>query len=427
MRWLTIPLRRDADVLFARGRLRAFAEAVGLSGMHRTRLVTVGTELARAAVATRDGSIEFGWEREIERPFCAVDLPSYADVPADLVHEELQRSEEDRGPLHFDVLRERGRTRYRFSSDIRVSADDVQRAVAEAPEATAIEMLREQNVEMARMLGTLRDREAELVRALDEARRSENEATANALRLQELGKKKDELLAIASHDIRSPVAAGKGALELLEPTLTNLTDDQKHLLGVARRASDTVVHLLANLLSTALLESDDDRDAPVPIVDVAQVAREVIELMEVQARHKGLELRLDVESSATTVRGDLMWIRQVTSNLVNNALKFTPKGGHVEVRIGRDGDAVTLAVEDDGVGIPDDKIDRVFERLTKLRPRGTAGERGTGIGLYVTRQLVDRLGGTISVKARQPSGTRFEVRIPYVEGAPLAIADQTPV
>lgn len=427
MRWMTIPLRRDADVLVARGRLRAFAEASGLSGMQRTRLVTVGTELARAAVSTRDGSIEFGWDRESERPFCIVDLPSYADVPGDLVHEERERSDEDRGPLCFEVQRDRERTRYRFAVQSATAADAIQRAVADAPETTAVEMLREQNLEMARMLGTLRDREFELVRALDEARRNANEATAHALHLKELGKKKDELLAIASHDIRSPIAAAKGALELLEPTLTGLDADQTHLLGVARRAADTVVHLLGNLLSSALLGTDDDDELPAPIVDVSLIAREVIDQMSVQARHKGLQLQLGIDASPATVRGDLMWIRQVVSNLVNNALKFTPKGGHVEVRVGRDAGDVTLFVEDDGVGIPPDKIDRVFERLTRIRPRGTAGERGTGIGLYVTRQLVARLGGSIRIVPRAPTGTRFEVRVPFAAGAAAPISDQSPV
>lgn len=426
MRWLTIPLRREADVLFARGRLRAWADATGLSGIERTRLVTIGAELVRAAVNTRDGSIEFGWEREVERSFCAIEMPVYAEVPRELVDEELVRSDEGKqNPLRFEVLSEGERVRYRFVADLPVSADQVQRAVAASEDATAVEMLREQNLEMARMLGTLRDRETELVRALDDARRTQNEATAHALHLQELAKKKDEFLAIASHDIRSPVAAAKGALELLEPTLTNLSDDQKHLLGVARRAADSVVHLLGNLMSTALLDRDDEvgsDNPPPPIVDVAAVAREVIELMEVQARHKGLELRLEAKDGAT-VRGDLMWIRQVVSNLVNNALKFTPKGGHVRVTIGRANGSVAFAVEDDGVGIPPDKTDRVFEKLTKLRPRGTAGERGTGIGLFVTKQLVDRLGGTISLAPLKPAGTRFEVRLPYSEGIAAPISD----
>ena len=300
MRWLTIPLRREADVLFARGRLRAWSDAVGVTGLERTRVITVGAELVRAAVDTRDGSIEFGWEPGVERSFCVIELPSYAHVPADLIDEEIARAADStNGPLQFEVVRDGNRMRYRFLVDAPVRADDVQRAVAESPDASAIDMLREQNLEMARMLGTLRDREAELVRALDEARRNANEATAHALHLQELSKKKDEFLAIASHDVRSPIAAAKGALELLEPTLTNLNDDQKHLLAVARRAADSVVHLLANLMSTALIErADDDDGPPTPLVDVAVVAREVLEPMEVQARHKGVELRLEVDSDA---------------------------------------------------------------------------------------------------------------------------------
>ncbi len=425
MRWLTIPLRRDSDVLSARSRLRAWAEAAGLDGLVRTRVVTVGAELARAAVHTRDGSIEFGWDPELERPFCTIEIPIYADVPTEVVDDELLRSSDGTDgtrPLTFEVVTEDNRTRYRFVSQLPAVADEVQRAVAAAEEANAVDMLREQNLEMARMLGVLRDREAELVRALDEARSSANEATAHALRLKELSKKKDEFLAIASHDIRSPVAAGKGALELLEPTLENLSDDQKHLLGVARRAADSVVHLLANLLSTALLEHEDDGAEP-PLVDVEQVAREVVELMEVQARHKGTELRLHVETPHPTVRGDLMWMRQVVSNVVNNAVKFTPKGGHVAAYLRREGQDVVFAVEDDGVGVPPDKADRVFEKLTKLRPRGTAGERGTGIGLYVTKQLVDRLGGTIRLEPRPPQGTRFEIRIPHVEGVAPQVGD----
>jgi len=426
MRWLTIPLRRDADVLLARGRLRAWADAVSLSGIERTRLITIGAELVRAAVTTRDGSIEFGWERELERSFCVIELPTYAAVPKELIDEELVRSDQGKNnPLRFEVISEGERVRHRFIADLPVNADAVQRAVAETPDATAVEMLREQNLEMARMLGTLRDREAELVRALDEARRGQNEATAHALHLQEVSKKKDEFLAIASHDLRAPVAAAKGALELLEPTLTTLNDDQKHLLGVARRAADSVVHLLGNLMSAALLErEDDDGDsiAPAPIVDVSAVAREVLELMEVQARHKGVELRVEAAEGAT-VRGDLMWIRQVVSNVVNNAIKFTPKGGHVRVAIGRSDGVVAMTVEDDGVGIPPEKADRVFENLTKLRPRGTAGERGTGIGLYVTKQLVDRLGGTIALSRLEPAGTRFEVRVPYCEGEPAPVGD----
>src|SRR5262249_54136502 len=144
------------------------------------------------------------------------------------------------------IVRSHAGDRLRVRVDAHVRADKVavERAVSEAAEASAVDVLRAQNLEMARMLGTLRDREADLAHALDA--------------LEAVSRKKDELLAVASHDIRSPLAAAKGALELLEPTLSGLTDDQKHLIGVARRGCDAVVHLVGNLMSTALMEMPDD-------------------------------------------------------------------------------------------------------------------------------------------------------------------------
>ena len=412
MRWLTLPLHSERDVVAATGRLRAWAEALGLETLARTRVVTLGGELARAAAASADGSIEFGWGADPDASFCSIEAPDAALAAA----AEAQVGE--RG-VHVDdadvaVHREAGRARVRIDARSRAPREAIQRAVADAPEASAADILQAQNLEMARMLGTLRDREAELVRALDEARQSANEAAGHALKLAELSKRKDELLAIASHDIRSPLAASKGALDLLEPTLAAISDDQRHLIAVARRGCDAVVHLVANLLSSALIElPDDDPDDPTAF-ELVSTTREVIELSAVHARQKGAQLTFDAPAGGVSpVRGDPVWGRQIVANLVNNALKYAPKlGGRIDVRVADEGAEVVFVVEDDGVGIPADKVDRVFDRLNKLRPRGTAGERGTGIGLYVTKQLVERLGGRITVSARLPTGTRFEVRLP---------------
>ena len=413
MRWLTIPLHRDADVVVGVGRLRAWAEALGVDELSRTRIVTFGAELARAAAASSEGSIEFGWaDDDGARPFCSIELPS--------AHEPKPSTND----LAVDVCREHGRTRFRIDAATNPSRDALRRAIADVPEATATDLLKAQNLEMAQMLGTLRDREVELVRALDEARRSANEAAEHALELEALGKRKDELLAVASHDLRSPIAAAKGALELLDPTLKDLTDDQRHLLGVARRGCDAVVHLLGNLMSSALNDiEDDDPDDPTR-VDLMAIVREVVDLMTVTARTKGVDVHCELPASVGAVRGDPWWARQIVANLINNAIKYAPKqGGRVEIVLGELGDAVVLTVDDNGVGVPEGKSDRVFERLTKLRPRGTAGERGTGIGLYVSKKLAERMGGSIALVPREGAGARFQVRWPI---APARHSSQSP-
>ena len=413
MRWLTIPLHRDTDVVPACSRLRAWAEALGLAPIPRARLVTVVGEAVRIAATTGEGSIEFGWSGDGERAFCLVE--SAGELVPHAAHE---------GDFDVDLARVDGRTRFRLEVATRTPRDDLQRALSEAPATeTAVEILQAQNLDMARMLGALRDHEAELARALEEARHAANEATTHVLRLEEHSKRKDELLAVASHDLRSPVAAARGALDLLEPTLPSLTDDQKHLIGVARRGCDSVVHLIGNLLSAALMELDDDDPDDPTSVDLVQVAREVVELMAVIARQKGVVVELIAPPSTSPVRGDPVWARQVVTNLVNNAIKYAPKqGGHVTITISEQGGELSLLFEDNGVGVPPEKMDRVFEKLTKLRPRGTAGERGTGIGLYVTKKLVQRMGGTIVARPRDPSGMRFELRLPAAPARPSRAA-----
>jgi signal transduction histidine kinase len=409
MRWLTTPLQCDGDVVAASSRVRAWVDALGLEDVARARVVTLAGELVRAAVASKQGSIEFGWKVDGGEPWCAVEAPASA----------LERTSFDVEDLgtHLDEIlvgRSRAGDRARVRVDVRSKADraTVERAVAEAAGASAVDVLRAQNLELARMLGALRDREADLAHALDE--------------LETVSRKKDELLAVASHDIRSPLAAAKGALDLLEPTLAALTDDQKHLIGVARRGCDAVVHLVGNLMTTALVEMPDDdgeEEEEHATFDLASTTRDVVELVRVIARQKGVEIDLDVPASVHAVRGDPVWARQIVSNLVSNALKYAPKkSGHIALRIDEHAGEIRFVVEDNGAGIPPEHLDRVFDKLVRLKPRGTAGERGTGIGLYVTKKLVDRLGGRIAALAREGGGARFEMRLPIATAERHAIA-----
>jgi signal transduction histidine kinase len=407
MRWLTTPLQHDDDVVAASSRLRAWVDALGLDDVARARVVTLGGELVRVAASSGQGAFELGWKVEGGEPWCAV------EAPARVLEAAVKEMDDHGSPrVGLEVVRSRLGDRLRVRIEVRARADHaaVERAVARAADASAVDVLRAQNLEMARMLGTLRDREADLAHAIDE--------------LEAVSREKDELLAVASHDIRSPLAAAKGALDLLEPTLANLTDDQKHLLGVARRGCDAVVHLVGNLMTAALVEMPEDGgdDADNGTFDLAATIRDVIDLTTVLARQKGVDVRVESPASVSPVRGDPVWARQIVSNLVSNALKYAPKtSGRIDVRVEERGGEVTLVVDDNGVGIPREQIDRVFEKLVRLKPRGTAGERGTGIGLYVTKTLVERLGGRIAAIARD-GGARFEVRLPIADSDRRVVA-----
>jgi signal transduction histidine kinase len=218
------------------------------------------------------------------------------------------------------------------------------------------------------------------------------------------------VLAIVSHDIRSPLAAVKGALALLQGSLGPLDEDQRRLNGIANRAGDAIVELVSNVLTSALIDAGESVYEPLP-VDLAQITSEVVGTLEIPATQKSLRLVAEVENPAG-VLGDATWLRQIVSNLVMNAIKFTEKGGQVNVRVRTRDRHVQLEVQDTGVGIPAEKRGQVFEKLRKLRAGGTAGERGSGLGLYITKKLVDRMGGSIDFDSVEGQGTTFRVLLP---------------
>jgi signal transduction histidine kinase len=409
--WLSLPIRRDADVVGVRSRVRALAGALPLPETARARLVTAASELSRWCAGTQRGAVAFGWD-DVPRHNVWVEFT--ADLPLSIELGELvsrlastevavERAEGKAG--HCIVLRITPRVGMH-----EIRPEPLRELLLRGDDATAIELLREQNREMARLLSDLRAREEELASALEHARTAANEAAESALRLQELAKRKDEVLAIVSHDIRSPLAAVRGALSMLQGSLDHLDDDQKRLIAIANRAGDNIVELVSNVLTSALIDAGESQYEP-QSVDLAAVTSELVGTLEIPATQKSLKLAADIDDQAR-VLGEATWLRQVVSNLVTNAIKFTEKGGTVAVRVRRDGPRVQLEVTDSGVGIPAEKRGQVFQKLRKLRAGGTAGERGTGLGLYITKKLVDRMGGSIEFESIEGRGTTFRVELP---------------
>lgn len=412
MSWLSLPIRRDADIVAVRSRARALARALTLSEPARVRFVAAASELARWSAASAHGTVTFGWDEVSHTPW--VEFTSSSPLPCELGELVARLGSSD-------VVIERHAHEETYTVVLRivsrpgweVQPDALQALLLRGDDATAIELLREQNREMARLLADLRAREEELASALERARRAANEAAENALRLSELARRKDEVLAIVSHDIRSPLAAVKGALSMLQGSLGHLDEDQKRLIAIANRAGDAIVELVSNVLTSALIDAGESVYEPVP-VNLSEIASEVVGALEIPATQKSLCLLSEIDRVAT-VLGDATWLRQVVSNLVMNAIKFTDKGGRVTVRVRTRGDTVELEVSDTGVGIPAEKRGQVFEKLRKLRAGGTAGERGSGLGLYITKRLVDRMGGTIDFDSTEGKGTTFWVRLPAAD------------
>jgi PAS domain S-box-containing protein len=229
--------------------------------------------------------------------------------------------------------------------------------------------------------------------------------------LRQLDRLKDEFVALVSHELRTPLTSIRGYLDLvLDGGPGDLNDEQRRFLGVVERNSERLQRLVGDLLFIAQVDAgrlalELDR------VDVAAVGAEAIEAARPAADEKGLELRLAGDSRAALV-GDRARLAQLVDNLVSNAVKFTPAGGHVEVGVHARPEEITIVVSDSGIGISVEEQSRLFERFFRTAAATSQEIPGTGLGLVISKAIVDAHEGTIELESVEGHGTTFRVTIP---------------
>lgn len=233
-------------------------------------------------------------------------------------------------------------------------------------------------------------------------------AQANA-RLEQLNQEKTDLMAIAAHDLRSPLMGMAMLLNLTAEeagrawhsgvaSLRALEQSCKDMAGLVTRVLD--VHQAADAVGQLALQPHDVRAAVTKVTDLHQP----------RARAKSIELSVEPGSTPLPAMHDPQALERVLDNLVSNAVKFSPPGGQVRVRVWQDGAVAAIAVSDSGPGISDSERPLLFRKFARLRPKPTAGETSSGLGLYISKQLVDAMDGSIAVGAGP--GATFTVSLP---------------
>lgn len=235
-------------------------------------------------------------------------------------------------------------------------------------------------------------------------------AAANA-HLAQLNQEKTDLMAIAAHDLRSPLMGmtmllsltaeeagrawqgGVKSIRALEQSCQDMADLVSRVLEVHQTA-DAVGHLTLQ-----------PRDINPAVVKMTQAH-------EPRARAKGITLSVESGPSPLVVRHDHLALERVLDNLLSNAVKFSPAGGTIVVRVYGDGGVAGIAVGDSGPGIAESERPLLFRRFARLRPKPTGGESSSGLGLYITKQLVDAMGGAIAVSGAAGQGATFTVTLP---------------
>lgn len=228
---------------------------------------------------------------------------------------------------------------------------------------------------------------------------------------RELDRLKDDFVATVSHELRTPLTSMMGFLEMIrEGEAGELNDEQTRFLSIVYRSSERLQRLVGDLLFVARLDANG-LQLQFSDVDVQAVASDVVESTSALARARSLELVTELDA-VPPVTGDRERILQLVTNLVSNAIKFTPAGGTITVRTAIEDDHVVVEVEDNGIGIPVAEQARLFQRFFRSSTATEQAIPGTGLGLVISKAIAEAHGGSISVRSRPGEGTCFHVELP---------------
>ena len=233
----------------------------------------------------------------------------------------------------------------------------------------------------------------------------------NNAELEKINQTKNKLFSIISHDLRSPFAGVLGILELLSDEESGIEHARKkELLLMAKNSAENTFELLENLLTWAHSQMKNTVSKPVR-QELSGILRKNIELKETSAQQKEIELQSSFPDELEA-RFDRDMVNAVVRNLLNNALKFTHPGGKIKISASRHNEEVRISIADTGIGINQEDLESIFYDGNISR-KGTLGEKGTGLGLIICREFVEKNAGRIWVTPNQPKGTVFHFTLPH--------------
>jgi len=236
-------------------------------------------------------------------------------------------------------------------------------------------------------------------------------------RMTALDKLKSDFMNLTTHELRSPLAIVYGYLSMMESgMLGDLSAELREAVASSIQSVELMMQLVTELVEMARLDEtrlDPTREP----VDLAGVVAEAAVRVDASDRHR---LHLDLGAGPAPVLGDRGQLLRVFANIIDNAIKYSPSGGEIGVRMRRAGRQVAVDVTDQGLGIAPSDMDRLFTRFGRIVTTATEGIGGTGLGLYLCRELVRRLGGDVTATSVEGEGSTFTVQLPAAPAAARA-------
>jgi signal transduction histidine kinase len=234
-----------------------------------------------------------------------------------------------------------------------------------------------------------------------------------AEKVESTQKAQKDFVANVSHELKTPLTSIQGFSQAILDGAVNSKQEINKAAGIIQSEAERMNRLVLELLELARLESGSD-EIKREIVQVKQLLEGVIRQFSIRAEQSNIDLEYDVGELPTCV-GDPDRLVQAFSNLLDNAIKHTPPNGIVEISADQNGTEIVVTISDSGPGIPEDEINRIFERFYQIdKSRARDSQRGSGLGLAIVKQIITAHRGQISVYNNQTQGAVFEIRIPAV-------------
>ncbi len=230
--------------------------------------------------------------------------------------------------------------------------------------------------------------------------------------LKELDKMKSEFIAMVTHELRAPIAAVEQQLTvILNKMAGEVTEKQEQLLSRAKERTKGLLDLIKDLLDLSKIEAGKMVQYKEPL-SLQEVIQRVVDLMKVEAENKKIDLQFSDSTKVSLILADRTSMEGIFTNLISNAIKYTPEGGKVWVNLAEEGGFVKATVSDTGIGLKKEDLPRIFDKFYRVKTTQTRQIVGTGLGLSIVKSIVDAHLGSITVDSEEGGGTTFTVLLP---------------
>lgn len=439
---LTVRINSELDVIASRQRARHIAMCCGFGQQDQTRISTAVSELARNIFNyAGSGRVRFSLAQEGRGQALAVAVedrgPGITDLDSVLdgsfrsqtglgrgilaAHRLMDRCEIDTGKGDGTTITLSKRLPRNAAPMTPAALERIVAQLGELPTNVALSEAHQQNRELNDALLTLQQRQEELLKVTLRLEQTNSQVEALNMLLDEKANlllaadsKKDEFLAILSHELRGPLSAAGMAAQLMQAE-PHSADATVRLSQVVKRQVDHMSRLVEDLLDVSRVSRGLVLIDKAPI-DLCAVVAQAVEQASFQAGQKRHAIAVHLPSGACIVHGDRARLVQVVSNLLNNAIRYTPEDGRISVRLAADDGAASIEVADNGIGIAPEIMPSLFELYVQAERSANRTGGGLGLGLPLVKSLVDAHGGSVSARSDGAGlGSTFGIAFPLAD------------